>query len=141
MKFQPRHGMSRTRVYIAWKSMRRRCRNRAYRQYKDYGGRGISVCARWEKFENFYADMGKPPPNATLDRIDNAGNYEPNNCRWANRFEQANNARTNRKFTFNGRTLGLNEWARILKITPSGLLWRLKHWPFDSAFRHSKSCS
>jgi hypothetical protein len=79
--------------------------------YYRYGGRGISVCERWRDFENFYADMGDPPEGLTLDRIDNDGDYCPENCRWASRKEQAESRSTTRFFTANGLTLSLRGWA------------------------------
>jgi hypothetical protein len=85
------HGMETTKVYDVWASMKARCQNPKHAAWVDYGGRGISVCARWQSFENFFADMGEPPPGLTLDRINNDGNYEPNNCRWADWATQNNN--------------------------------------------------
>jgi hypothetical protein len=82
-----------TRAYRCWVAMRQRCFNPNHEAYPYYGGRGITVCERWLSFENFFADMGAPPRNRTLDRIDVNGNYEPNNCRWASTFEQSRNKR------------------------------------------------
>lgn len=88
------HGMKGTPTYKAWKSMRQRCKNKNDPHYPDYGGRGITVCERWESFENFLADMGeRPSDDLSIDRINNDGNYEPGNCRWTDRFTQARNRR------------------------------------------------
>jgi len=91
------HGMSYTREYHSWASMIARCTNKKHLNYGDYGSRGIKVCDRWRNsFENFYTDMGDMPPSMSLDRIDNSGDYEPDNCRWATAKEQSRNKRDNR---------------------------------------------
>lgn len=88
------HNMSRSAEYVAWTGMRQRCLNPLNSGWRDYGGRGISVCDRWMKFGNFLSDMGpKPGPVFSLDRIDNNGNYEPKNCRWADKLTQYRNRR------------------------------------------------
>jgi hypothetical protein len=89
------HGQSRTALYATWTGMILRCSNPNFKQWDDYGGRGIKVCDRWRhSFENFLADLGeRPSPKHTLDRMDVDGNYEPGNCRWATRAEQVENKR------------------------------------------------
>lgn len=92
-KHKNRNGLSQTPHYQAWFSMKDRCRNKKNPGYKNYGGRWIDFCERWEEFSNFYEDMGPRKDGESLERINNDGNYEPSNCRWATRKEQQRNTR------------------------------------------------
>ena len=93
--FYPRlsHGMYKTRTYTSWSDMLQRCLNPKNSRFRDYGGRGITVCERWRRFENFYADMGERPTGTSIDRKDNNGSYELANCRWATPAQQYANTR------------------------------------------------
>lgn len=91
------HGHARSLIYERWKGIHARCSNPNHRSYKYYGARGIRVCERWKSFENFLSDMGLPPSGLIIDRINNDGNYEPNNCRWTTQKISANNRRPRRK--------------------------------------------
>ena len=103
--------------------MKKRCSVSTDPEYPRYGGRGISVCKEWrDSFLAFLRDMGEKPKGLSLDRIDNNGNYEPSNCRWATLFQQNRNRRDNRFLTHEGRTQCLGDWAKELGMD-QGLLW------------------
>jgi hypothetical protein len=135
------HDYSRSkwpREYNAWEGMVRRCTDQSYDGFTNYGGRGIAVCERWMKsFRAFAEDMGRSPIGGTIERIDNAAGYYPENCRWASRKEQANNRRSNRLLTHGGRTLNVSQWAEELGIARATLYQRLhKGWPVDRVLSH-----
>lgn len=111
------HGHSKTKTYAVWYGIKNRCLNPSYIAWEDYGGRGITVCDRWLSYENFLADMGEVPPGLSIDRIDNEGNYEPGNCRWATRHEQVNNRRNNKFVMLNGEEMPLTKAIKHLTET------------------------
>jgi hypothetical protein len=130
-----KHGMSGfCREYNIWVTMRQRCLNPNNDDYKDYGGRGITICERWNDYQNFINDMGKSPTNKhSIDRIDNEGNYEPSNCKWSTNKYQCNHTRKNVILNYNGISKTLAQWSEDLKIGYSTLharYYRLK-WPID----------
>ncbi len=112
LKLNTTHGKSNTTTHVTWTSMKQRCNNPKAKRFKDYGGRGIKVCERWDSFDNFLADMGERPTGLSLDRIDVNGNYEPSNCRWATDEQQRANTTRTRTDTINGITRTLREWAK-----------------------------
>lgn len=121
-----KHGKRNTRVYAVWGDMKNRCLNPRAQAYRDYGGRGITVCERWMSFANFLADMGEPPAGMELDRKNNDGPYSPDNCQWASIAEQARNRRSSRILTFNGESKCASEWARQLGISTGTMYGRLE---------------
>ncbi len=111
------HGQTGTTAYATYASMLARCENPNARAFARYGGRGITVCARWRDFAVFLADMGpKPSPSHSIDRIDNDRGYEPGNCRWATKKEQARNTRANLLIEIDGVTRCAAEWQEIAGI-------------------------
>lgn len=135
-----KHGMSRTRIHQEWLEIKQRCLNSNCKDYKDYGERGISICDRWRNsFEAFYEDVSNLPhfgeEGYTLNRIDNNGNYEPQNIEWANNIAQQNNKRNNHLITYNGKTQTIAQWARELNIPYSRLCQRINKsgWSIEKA--------
>jgi hypothetical protein len=131
------HGMSKTPEYNRWNKMKSRCHNPKDQKYKDYGGRGITICERWAwSFENFYTDMGPlKRVNDSIERLDVDGNYEPSNCVWATPIEQARNKRNHRMVSHNGREMPLSEACELTGVKYQSALYRLnmgKNWkPLD----------
>lgn len=125
-----RHGESRyrsvTREYGAWSCMRTRCNNPASVGYENYGGRGITVCRRWDSYEIFLQDMGRCPPGYSLDRINVNRGYSQANCRWATRLQQHRNTRANKLLTVAGRTQCLAAWVVELGIPRGTISSRLR---------------
>jgi len=125
-------------LYRTWNHMKQRCINPNVKEYKNYGGRGISVCKEWKNdfkaFYNWAMDNGYKS-NLTIDRIDNNQGYYPNNCRWATNKEQQRNTRHNHLITYKGKTYCITEWAEILNINVSTLYCRLKrNWSVEKTF-------
>ena len=122
-----KHYMTNAIEYTAWSNMKNRCLNKKTKQYKDYGGRGISICNRWLDFTNFINDMGYSN-GLTLERIDVNGNYEPKNCKWATRQEQSLNTRNSKYVIENGEKISLKELANKNNIKYPTLLARFNKY-------------
>jgi hypothetical protein len=130
------HGLRNTPEYEAWAHMLRRCYTPTTKHFDNYGGRGITVCDRWRhSFENFLADMGfRPSSKHSLDRINNDGNYEPSNCRWATFIQQCNNTRRNFLITYKGETLTETQWRKKLGFNRGVIIFRIKNgWSAEDA--------
>lgn len=127
------HG---TATYICWQQAKKRCRCADDKDYSSYGGRGIRFCRRWDKFENFLADMGEKPKGMTLGRIDNDGHYEPKNCEWQNRTQQARNKRNTVYLTVRGIRKPLAQWAEEIGVQAGTIRARLRAgWTHEEATR------
>lgn len=118
--------------YGVWGLMRGRCQNQNNVSWPDYGGRGITVCDRWQSFDNFYADMGpRPTADHQIDRVDNDGPYSPENCQWSTRVENCSNRRDTVNVEWRGETATVPNWSRRIGI-PSAALWaRLNRLGWD----------
>lgn len=133
------HRRTNTREYEIWCGIKKRCNNPRATNYQWYGGRGITVCDRWQHdFMAFFSDMGpRPTPQHTIERIDNNGAYEPSNCRWATMQEQINNRRLSPRshiLAWNGEAKTVSEWARQLSVAPQAVTQRLKlGWTIEQA--------
>lgn len=132
-----KHGHAlarRTRAYNTWADMRNRCTCQQSDTYQHYGARGITVCERWDRFENFLADMGEPPPGHSIERIDNNKGYSKDNCKWATHLEQMRNTRRAKKLTALGVTGCLSELCEHFDMPYQVVRSRLKlGWPIAEA--------
>lgn len=118
---------SQTREYRAWTNMKQRCTNVNRADYVRYGGRGISICARWTEYQPFLADMGKCPPKYQLDRVNNNGNYEPSNCRWVSNYENSINKRTNVYVFIGGCKMHLKKACEIVGVSNQSVCSKVTH--------------
>lgn len=130
------HGMSKTAEYKVWESMIKRCTKPTSDNFCRYGGRGIAVCKRWRKFENFFSDMGRRPSSQfSIERIDNNGNYSPDNCKWATKEEQYRNMRTNHFVDYGGEKMIVADAAKLAGLKYGTVAARLSRgWSVERAF-------
>lgn len=132
------HGLSKRREYQIWKAMKQRCSNNKHAAWGNYGGRGITVCARWcgkDGFTHFLADMGAAPPKYTLERKNTEEGYNANNCSWETRKTQGRNKRNNLLLTHAGKTQCLSAWAEEVGLAQGCLYYRIAvvKWPVEKA--------
>lgn len=130
------HGMTKTATYSSWVAMISRCKYPTNDRYKNYGGRGISVCEEWKDFNNFLKDMGVRPKGKTLDRIDVNGNYNKENCRWSSSHTQYRNMAKNRTLELRGQKKILSDWAREFNTSTTALHYHLnKHGGLEHMYQ------
>jgi hypothetical protein len=120
-----KHGKTGSSVHNIWRGMIARCGNKSNCEYKNYGGRGITVCDEWHEFAVFYSDIGDPPPKTSIDRIDNEKGYSKENCRWATNAQQARNKRTNINVTIDGVEKCATDWANENGVSPITAIMRI----------------
>lgn len=142
-RLKTKHGLRQTRFYKIWAGVKKRCENPKYKDYPNYGGRGIRLSIEWLTFENFYNDMfftysehvkKYGEKNTTIERKNVNGNYDKDNCDWATKLEQARNTRANRLLTFEGETLCVTQWAERFSMTRQKIEKRLKRgWSVEEA--------
>jgi len=129
-----RKNNQKSKTYRTWENIISRCKNPNHQYYYLYGGRGIGVCRRLKKFENFLADMGEPPTvSCQIDRIDNNDHYKPGNCRWVEPQQNARNKRNNCILTYDGKTKSLPEWSEELGINRHTLWCRIFRYNWSVA--------
>lgn len=135
-----KHGGCGSPAWSSWRDMHKRCSNPRAEHFKDYGGRGITVCARWSDFANFLADMGERPAGMTIERSDVNGNYEPGNCEWLPSAQQANNTRRTIRVDLFGRSMSLAEACALLNVPYNRTRDRMKTlgWSFALAVSEPK---
>ncbi len=136
------HGMSRTKEWRAWLHAKGRCYDRNDSRYRIYGARGVKMCKEWRNdFAQFLRDMGRSPLGMTLERVDNSKGYEPKNCVWASRLQQANNKRTNSIVELYGKRMTLSECSRMFRVSYKSLhhFYHTKNYPIRDAIKLATS--
>lgn len=129
-----KHGMVRTPTFKSWSEMRNRCNNPNFKQFKDWGGRGITICPEWDTFLRFFSDMGERPSGTSLDRKDNSKGYSKENCQWSDKKTQNRNKRNNRVLTIDEESMCISAWSDRSGVMASTIIYRLNcGWETRSA--------